>query len=116
MKASLKDKKFEDALTHGQQAEKILEEPEHEVAMKVQSAMLREIRRLFAKTGETAATLDLIRRTLHVQSPCREASFWQAMCDIRNGALESALTNLQVARTGEVRGYHVDAEQPEAGT
>jgi tetratricopeptide (TPR) repeat protein len=114
-KAAIDAKKFEEALDYGEQAAKILDKPEHEVRMNVQSAMLREIRRLFAKSGETEATLDLIRRALQVQTPCREASFWQAMCDVRNGALESALTNLQIARTGEVRGYRAEDEQPEPG-
>ena len=99
--AALKDKKFEEALLFGQKAAHILEQPEHEVRASVQSAMLKEIRRLFSKTGETESAEALAVRTLAVQSPCREASFWQAMCDIRNGALESALKNLQIARTGE---------------
>src|SRR5207344_1523988 len=83
--------------------------------MHVQAAMVNEIRRLFAKTGETQATSDLIILTLHIQSPCREASFWQAMCDIRMGALDSALTNLQVARTGQCGGITLDTGFAEAG-
>lgn len=122
MNAALADKKFEDALKHGQQAAKLLDQPEHEVRIAVQNAMLREIRRLFSKPGETDATLDLITRTLKVQSPCREASFWLAMCEIRLGALEPVLIHLQVARTGQPGGVgledgekeHADSPTPAA--
>jgi tetratricopeptide (TPR) repeat protein len=113
-KAALKDKKFEDALKFGEKAANTLDQQEHEVRMGVQAAMLKEIRRLFSKTGETQAATDLIARTLAVQSPCREASFWQAMCDIRNGALESALMNFQVARTGQARSVRLDDGVAEA--
>ena len=99
-KAAINDKKFDDALQFGQRAAQILDQPEHEVRMNVQSAMLREIRRLFSKQGETKAATDLIGSALAIQSPCREASFWKALCDIRNGMMEKALTNLQIARTG----------------
>ena len=112
--AALNDKKFEDALKFGGQAARTREEPEHEVHMKVQSAMLQEIRRLFSKTGETDATIDMVVRTLQVQAPCREASFWQAMCEIRLGALEPALTHLQVARTGESKALNLDDGNGEA--
>ena len=64
-------------------AAQILGEQETDVRINVQDAMLHEIRRLFSKTGETDAAMDLVVRTLLVQSPCREASFWQAMCEIR---------------------------------
>jgi tetratricopeptide (TPR) repeat protein len=107
-KAALQEKKFEDALKFGAQAAKIFDEPEHEVRMKVQGAMLQEIRRLFSKHGQTDATIDLIIRTLRVQAPCREASFWQAMCEIRLGVLEAALMHLQVARTGVARRLSLD--------
>lgn len=106
--AALKDKKFEDALKFGTNAAKLLDEPEYEVRTSVQSAMVGEIRSLFAKHGQTDAVMDLIIKALMVQSPCREASFWQAMCEIRLGALEPALTHLQVARTGRARDLNLD--------
>jgi len=46
--AAIKDKKFEEALQFGHRAAEILDAQEHEVRMTVQSAMLREIRRLFS--------------------------------------------------------------------
>lgn len=106
--AAVQEKKFEDALEFGQRAAQILDGHEHEVRMNVQSAMLREIRRLFSKTGETDATIDLIIRTLQVQSPCREAAFWQALCEIRLGVLDAALTHLQGARTGQAGPFSLD--------
>ncbi len=113
--AAIKDKKFEEALQFGQRAAEILDGQEHEVRMSTQSAMLREIRRLFSKQGETDAIIDLIVRTLKIQAPCREASFWQAMCEIRLGALDAALMHLQVARTGQERGFSLDAGFAEPG-
>src|SRR5262249_10768905 len=71
--AAVADKKFEEALKLGHRAAQILDEPEHEVRIKMQNAMLHEIRRLFAKTGETKAATDLVARALKVQAPCREA-------------------------------------------
>jgi tetratricopeptide (TPR) repeat protein len=112
MQAALDAKKFEDALQIGQRVAQILDQPEHEVRMNVQAAMVREIRRLFSKHGETTAAKDLIARTFAVQTPCREASFWQALCDIRSGAMESALTNLQIARTGSAKSAAVDDSSP----
>lgn len=100
MQTALDARKFEEALQIGQRVAQIRNQPDHDVRMTIQAAMLREVRRLFSKHGETKAAKDLIARTFAVQTPCREASFWQAMCDIRSGAMESALTNLQVARTG----------------
>jgi tetratricopeptide (TPR) repeat protein len=106
--SAIENKKFEDALELGQRAAQILDEPEHEVRMNVQNAMLREIRRLLAKAGETNAATDLIVRTLKVQSPCREASFWLAMCQLRNGLTEQGLKQLQVARTGVNKAFSID--------
>jgi tetratricopeptide (TPR) repeat protein len=113
--AALKNKQFEEALKFGQKAARILDQQEHEVRSAVQNAMLKEIRRLFSKTGETENAASLIIRTLAVQSPCREASFWQAMCDIRNGALEPALANLQIARTGQAGAASLDDGPAEHG-
>jgi len=107
-KKALKDKRFEDALELGVRASQILGEQEMDVRVNLQGAMLQEIRRLFSKTGETEAAADLIGRTLLMLSPCREASFWQAMCDLRGGLYERALLNLQVARTGQAATLSLD--------
>ena len=102
-KTALKDKRFEDALEQGMRAAQMLEEDETDVRANVQSAMLQEIRRLFSKTGETDAAMNLVIRTLQVQAPCREASFWQAMCEIPHGGAEAALTHLP-SRADQPRG------------
>ncbi len=114
--AALKDKKFEDALTFGLQAARLRDEPEQPVRTKVQSAMVQEIRRLFAKTGETEATINMVVRTLQVQAPCREATFWQAMCEVRLGALEPALKHLQVARLGIANAFSLDEGSTDSGS
>ena len=98
--AALKAKQYEDALKQGLRAAQIRDEDELDVRGNVQAAMLQEIRRLFSKTGETDATIDMVIRTLQVQAPCPEAIFWQALCEVRLGAMEPALLHLQAARTG----------------
>jgi tetratricopeptide (TPR) repeat protein len=107
--AALTAKQFEEALAQDLKAARLLDRSETEVRLAIQTAMLREVRRLFSLPGETRATADLIARTLLVQSPCREASFWQGLCDLRESQAESALANLQVARTGQGRSLGFDA-------
>lgn len=106
--AAIDNKKFEDALELGERAAHMLDKPEHEVRLNVQNAMLREIRRLYSKPGETHATIDLVARTLKVQAPCREASFWLALCMLRNGMTEQGLKHLQIARTGVAKDFSID--------
>jgi tetratricopeptide (TPR) repeat protein len=112
-RSAVKEKKFEEGLEFGLRAVQILEQPGVDVRMNVQGAMLQEIRRLFSKHGETAAVQDLIGRTMLVQSPCREASFWQAMCLLRNGEMEAALMHLQTARTGVAQSFNIDEGFPD---
>src|SRR5262245_47718915 len=83
--AALADKEFEEALERGTKAAALLGRQEAEVRQTVQAAMLEEIRSLSSasRMGETRLLFDLIGRTLLVQSPCREASFWQGLCHLR---------------------------------
>ena len=96
---------YENALMQLFQAAKLLGTPTLEPRTHVQNAMLDEIRRLFSASalGDTATILALIERTYRVQSPCREASFWQGMCHLRDGQVEVALEHLQRSRTGTDR-------------
>jgi tetratricopeptide (TPR) repeat protein len=97
---ALKQKRFEDALEHTARAARLLEGDEVEQRCGVIDAMLADARRLFAAgTGaaETQATLDMLARVLLLQNPCPEASFWQALCLIRQGNTEPALDALAVA-------------------
>jgi tetratricopeptide (TPR) repeat protein len=106
----LAEKKFEDALESGLKAATLLHRSEAEVRQTVQAAMLEEIRSLFSasRMGETRAIFDLIGRTLLVQSPCREASFWQGLCHLRAGQPQEALNALQLSRTGVAKTLVLD--------
>jgi len=108
--AALADKDFEEALTQGGKAAALLGRTEAEVRQTVQAAMLEEIRSMSSasRMGETRALFDLIGRTLLVQSPCREASFWQALCHLRAGQPSEALEALQIARTGAAKSLVLD--------
>lgn len=101
---------YEGALEHALKAAHLRGKEGLEVRAGVQSAMLAEVRRLFAikHTSDTSDITDLIARTMLIQSPCREASFWQALCDVRNGHSDQALVNLQIARTGQARSLTLD--------
>lgn len=108
--AALKDKNFEEALELGMKAAQLLGRTEAEVRQAVQSAMLEEIRQLSSasRMGESRTLFDLIGRALMVQSPCREASFWQGLCHLRAGQAEAALEALQIARTGAMKSLVLD--------
>ena len=108
--AALREKQFEETLEHGMKAAALLGRTEAEVRQTVQAAMLEEIRSLSSasRMGETRALFDLIGRTLLVQSPCREASFWQGLCHLRAGQPSEALEALQVARTGAAKSLMLD--------
>jgi tetratricopeptide (TPR) repeat protein len=110
--AALENKRYEDALGHLLHKAQLAGQPDTEAKNAVQAVMLEEIRRVFSLTslvpGEKASAEssnsqpihDLIARTLLVASPCREASFWQALCFLRNGAEDPAMAALETARTG----------------
>lgn len=115
--SALTEKNFEQALERAQKAAHLLDTPELDARLGVQAAMLREVRHLFATPGETRATEALIARTLLVQSPCREASFWQGLCELRAGNTDQAMVHLQTARTGLARALgfeegQADPDQP----
>lgn len=108
--ASLEKKEFEEALELGMKAANLLGRTEAEVRQAVQAAMLEEVRQLSSasRMGESRALFDLIGRTLLVQSPCREASFWQGLCHLRAGQPEAAFAALQIARTGAMKSLVLD--------
>jgi hypothetical protein len=108
--AALADKKFEDALHRLLRVAQVLGEPEVGPKITIQASMLEEVRRLFSVTtmGDNQPVHELIARTLLVQSPCREASFWQGMCFLRGGELDRAAQALQTARTGEAKTLMLD--------
>ncbi len=101
---------FEEALQHLRKAAHLRGKDDFEARAGIQSAMLAEVRRLFAikHTSDTSDITDLIARAMLIQSPCREASFWQALCDLRAGHSDQALVNLQIARTGQARSLNLN--------
>jgi tetratricopeptide (TPR) repeat protein len=103
-------KDFEGALTYALQAARILEENPIEPRADIQNAILEEARRLFSASAwsESAPILDLLQRAQRIQSPCREASFWQALCYLRDGDIPKATETLHVARTGMERNVRDD--------
>ncbi|MCI0379272.1 MAG: tetratricopeptide repeat protein, partial [Gemmataceae bacterium] len=105
---ALAGKQYEEALEHRLQAADASGRPAVEARQSVQSAMLEEIRRLFATTSDNRLIHDLIGRTVLVQSPCREASFWQGLCLLRGGESDKALEALQTARTGTGKSIVLD--------
>lgn len=102
MSAALDGKKFEEALDYAIPMMQLRDKPTLDAQMQIQGAMLEEMRRLYA-IGSNSGVQDLVTRTLLVQSPCREASFWQGMSYLREGRTEEGVVSLQTARTGEAR-------------
>ncbi|HZT81562.1 MAG TPA: tetratricopeptide repeat protein, partial [Gemmataceae bacterium] len=99
--AALRDKQFEDSLQHYQAAARLLNLDEAELRARVIETMLAEVRRLFAAGPEhNEATHQLVARTLLLQSPCPEASFWQGLCQVRAGELDLAIQALTTAHEG----------------
>ena len=96
---ALKEKKYEDALQHALTAVPLLSLAEDDQRKSVVEAMLAEVRRLFAvsKATEVDGVEGLLTRIFAVQPVCPEASFWQALCLIRQGQLEPAQTALMTA-------------------
>ena len=98
--AALADKRYEEALRYRLEAAQVAKEPDSVAKTAIQAAMLEEVRRLFSVTtlGDSQPIRDLIARIFAVQSPCREASFWQALCYLRGGETDRALAALLTAR------------------
>jgi tetratricopeptide (TPR) repeat protein len=113
---ALKARRFDDALDHAHHVAHLLKQPETDARATVIEAMLAEVRRLFATTqnGSVGAVQSLTERILSLQSPCLEASFWQAICLVREGKLDEAMPLLQSARGGNNNHIPADdaAQQP----
>lgn len=102
---------FDNALTFGLQAARLLDENALEPRATVQNAILDEARRLIggSQWSDSAPIFELLDRARRVQSPCREASFWEAICHLREGAIDKATEQLHIARTGMERSLRDDA-------
>ncbi len=102
----LKEKHFEEALTHSLEAGARLGLDQSDQRTHIVEAMLAEARRLFAAADrrdagptakETQAVLHLLDRIFAVQAPCPEASFWQGLCLVRQQQIEPAMIALTAA-------------------
>ena len=96
---AIKAKKYEDALQHALTAGSLLKLPETDQRTRVVESMLAEARSQFATTGpsEVDGVFRLLNRVFAVQPECPEASFWKALCLIRQGQLEPAQAALMTA-------------------
>jgi tetratricopeptide (TPR) repeat protein len=95
---AIKDKRYEEALRHALVAGSLLKLAETDQRTRVVEAMLAEARRLFAvNPNEVEGVQQLLTRVLAVQPTCPEATFWQALCLIRQGQLEPAQSALMTA-------------------
>jgi tetratricopeptide (TPR) repeat protein len=95
--AAVKGQDYEQGLEYHLRAADLLALNAVEVRATVIDFMLAEVRHLYA-TGDTAAAQALVGRTLILQSPCAEASFWQGLCHLRDGNAELAQQSLLAAR------------------
>ncbi len=96
---ALKEKRYEEALRHAVVAAPLLSLAETDQRTRVVEAMLAEVRRLFASTDaeEVDRVYQMLDRVFAVQPVCPEASFWKALCLIRQGQLEPAQASLMTA-------------------
>jgi tetratricopeptide (TPR) repeat protein len=94
--ASLREKRFEEALDHGRQAAIGLRLDPADQETRIVERMLAEARRLFA-ARETEAVVQLVQRAFAIRSPCPEGSFWLGLCQIRSGDIDAALALLRAA-------------------
>jgi tetratricopeptide (TPR) repeat protein len=97
---SLREKNYEEALARALEAGPYLGINEHEQRGRVIDTMLAEVRRLFAlaeNNVEVDAVVGLLTRTFALQAICPEASFWLALCLIRQGRQDAAIAHLQTA-------------------
>ncbi len=96
---AIKEKHYEDALKYALTAGPLLSLAEIDQRTRVIEAMLAEVRRLFSATepSEADGVFQLLDRVFALQPICPEASFWQALCFIRQGHLEQAQAALMTS-------------------
>jgi Flp pilus assembly protein TadD len=104
---ALEERRYEESREHFLNSARLLSLDEAEAHDRVIQAMLEEARRLFATTvgPDTEAAHKLLGRILALDATCAEALFWQALCHVRDGHPDAALTALQAAH--DSAGHHV---------
>jgi tetratricopeptide (TPR) repeat protein len=99
--ALLLEKDYEKGLDHLLQATRLLAEPPTGARAAVVQAMLTEARERFAISPSGDGTATLLTRVLQVQSPCPEAAFWLALCQLREGQTDAATAGLRALTAAE---------------
>lgn len=103
---ALREKRWEDALEHFHRSAECLNLDVQVLHERVIDAMLAEARRLvalecaggsFGSSGDSAS--NLLARLLQLHTPCPEATFWLALCHLREGRTDAALQSLTKAHT-----------------
>jgi tetratricopeptide (TPR) repeat protein len=105
---ALLDKRYEESLQAYVKAAPLLGLEDKGFRIRVIEAMLAEARALFASGADSkanAATQQLVSRILLLQSPCAEASFWLALCHVREGRNDLALSALAAAHEAADKQY-----------
>jgi tetratricopeptide (TPR) repeat protein len=100
--ATLKEKRYEEALEHFLTAAPLLGQDEDDQRTRVLEHALTEVRRLFAtgtRPADIEAVLALVQRTFALSGgvPSPEALFWQGLCHVRQGDVEPAIATLTAA-------------------
>lgn len=108
VKEALNERRYEEALNQAIAVVALRGQTETDARALIQRAMLEDLRRLYVES-RWQALHDLARRTLAVQSPNREVSFWQALAHLREGRNDEATALLQTARGSE------DSDAPATG-
>jgi tetratricopeptide (TPR) repeat protein len=109
-------KDYDAALPLALQAAHLLEENTLEPRLDVQNAILEDARQRLSGSawGDAAPILELLERARRVQTPCKEASFWEAICYLREGNVDQAVHHLHIARTGMERSVRDEQMQDES--
>lgn len=116
---AIREKRFEEGLESLLKSARLLNRDETECRSRVVEEILAEIRRHFAtgfshltagKSGDknpnqsddprNGSIPKLIHQVNQLQSPCREASFWQGLWRVREGRIDLALVSLEESRSG----------------
>jgi tetratricopeptide (TPR) repeat protein len=103
----LREKEYEDSLAHFQTAAGLLHLDAAELRSRVVEGMLADVRQQFAACKSAADNQNvqaLLARLQKVEPSCPEAVFWQALCDVRKGNVQAAMTAL--AASHEQGGKH----------
>jgi len=103
VQSAIERKDFEGALPHAVQAAELAGRQEVHARLEVVEAILSEARALFAASrgADVGAVHAMLQRAQQLQPGCREAFFWQGLCQLREGHSQAAVVSLQAASNGQ---------------